>query len=119
MKRTLIFFTLIFSISVVAIAKTLPVPTTVTTTKDQTTQTRVERMPMHIDIKVYYDSDTHSIDVIGADKYIAEVFIYDAAGKVESYSPFLNSTLPVVTTGTHRIFIQSENWYAEGQFNAL
>lgn len=79
----------------------------------------IQRMPMRIDIEAYYNPNTHTIDVIGADNYNAEVFIYDAAGKVESYSPFLNTTLPIVTSGIHRVFIQSENWYAEGQFNAL
>ena len=35
-------------------------------------------MPIHIDIEVYYDSDTRTIEVKGSENYDAEVFLYNS-----------------------------------------
>lgn len=77
--------------------------------------TDVNRAPARIpDIEVTYDSDARSISTSCSSAIEAEVMLYDAAGNLESYSPSLCTTIPVLTEGIHTLRIEAPTWYAEG-----
>lgn len=75
----------------------------------------VNRAPMRVLIEVIYDSDTHKIEVIGNNSIEAEVFLYNANGNLEGYSPSLNTSFTVLTPNTYVILIEGDGWYAEGE----
>lgn len=75
----------------------------------------VNRTPMKLPIEVIYDSDVHTIEVIGNGSLEAEVFLYNINGTLESYSPILNTDFTVLNLGTYSIQIQGDGWYAEGE----
>lgn len=77
----------------------------------------VNRKPMEMPIKVVYDSDMHKIEIIGNESLEAEVFLYNINGTLESYSPILNTDFTILSSGTHIIRIQGDEWYAEGEVN--
>ena len=77
--------------------------------------TEVNRTPMKLPIEVIYDSDVHTIEVIGNGSLEAEVFLYNINGTLESYSPILNTDFTVLNLGTYSIQIQGDGWYAEGE----
>lgn len=76
----------------------------------------VNRMPMRFPIEVIYDSDSHTIKVIGDESIEAEVFLYNkATGSLDDYSSSLNTAFTVLTSGTYTIQIQGVEWCAEGE----
>lgn len=75
---------------------------------------QVNRAPMRLPIEVIYDSDTHSIKVIGSNDIEAEVFLYDITGSLENYSSTLNTDFYNLRCGTYTIQIEGKGWYAEG-----
>lgn len=77
--------------------------------------TEVNRTPMKLPIEVIYDSDVHTIEVIGNGSLEADVFLYNINGTLESYSPILNTDFTVLNLGTYSIQIQGDGWYAEGE----
>lgn len=78
------------------------------------TEKKVNRAPMRINIDVFYDSDTHIIEVVGDESIEAEVFL-KADGILEDYSSTLNTVFTVSTSGLYVIIIQGDDWYAEGE----
>lgn len=75
----------------------------------------VNRSLMRLPIEVVYDSDTHIIKVTGNESLEAEVFLYNANGTLENYSPTVNTDFTVLTPGTYIIQVQGDGWYAEGE----
>ena len=75
----------------------------------------VDRNPIYIPIAVYYDSDTNTIDVWCDDDNIqAEVFVYVENGTMEAYSPYMNISLQLSSSGSHTILLKGDGWEAEG-----
>lgn len=75
----------------------------------------VERYPISLPIAVYFDSDTNILEVWCDDDNIqAEVYVYNKSGVVETYSPYMNVTLLLDSSGTHSILIIGDGWEAEG-----
>ncbi len=76
-----------------------------------------DRAPIHLPISVFYDSDKNAVEVwCDNDNIQAEVFVYDEAGILEVYSPYMNVILPLKSGVSHTIIIQNDYWYAEGVF---
>lgn len=76
---------------------------------------QVNRSPIRLPIEVFYDTDTHKIQVIGDELTEADVFLYNADGTLESSSSKLNTDFTGLTSGTYSILIQGKEWYAEGE----
>ena len=76
------------------------------------------RAPMRINIEVFYDTETHIVEVYGDEAMDAEVFIYNASGDLVNYSSSLNTELTIPTSGIYTIQIESEGWYALGVIEA-
>lgn len=76
------------------------------------------RAPMRINIEVFYDTETHIVEVYGDEAMDAEVFIYNASGDIVDYSSSLNTELTIPASGIYTIQIESEGWYALGVIEA-
>lgn len=74
----------------------------------------VNRAPMRIPIEAIYDSDKHTIEIIGNELIDAEVFLYDGNNILVDHSSSLNTVFNVSNPGTYTIQIQGDGWYAEG-----
>ena len=85
---------------------------------DPQKSTGVHRAPMLINIDVYYDTETHIVEVYGDEAMDAEVFIYNASGDLVNYSSSLNTELTIPASGIYTIQIESEGWYALGVIEA-
>lgn len=77
----------------------------------------VNRAPMRLPIEVVYDIETHKIQIAGDESIEAEVFLYDANGTLEEYSPTLNTEFNILVSGNYIINIIGEEWYAEGKID--
>lgn len=77
--------------------------------------TKEHRNPINLPIVVYYDYDTNILEVWCDDDNIqAEVYVYDEAGAVEAYSPYMNVTIQLTSYNSHSILIKGDGWEAEG-----
>lgn len=78
----------------------------------------VHRSPMHLSFEVFYDTETHIVEVYGDEAMDAEVFIYNASGDIVNYSSSLNTELTIPASGIYTLQIESEGWYAVGVIEA-
>ncbi|MDE7414195.1 MAG: hypothetical protein K2N05_10490 [Muribaculaceae bacterium] len=69
---------------------------------------------MRLPIEVMYDSDGAVVEISCASDLEGEVYIYDAAGVEEAYSPCLNTVLSVSDSQYHTILIEGDGWEATG-----
>lgn len=78
-----------------------------------------EHSPIYLPIAVYYDSDTNLLEVWCDDDNIqAEVYVYDVAGAVEAYSPYMNVSMTLTPSYTHSILIKGNGWEGEATLNS-
>lgn len=78
--------------------------------------TGVDRHPITLPIAVYYDSETNTLEVrCDDDNILAEVFVYDEAGAVEAYSPYMNVSLTLTSSNSHAILLIGNGWEAESK----
>ncbi len=79
--------------------------------------TEEDRNPINIPIIVFYDSDTKILEVwCDNDNIQGEVYVYDEAGTLEVYSPYMNVCLTLTTSNYHSILMKGDGWEAEGYF---
>lgn len=86
--------------------------------RNRDSYTKVNRAPKYISLDVVYDTETKTVTITGNDTNEVEVVLYNSLGEVEDSSSSLNSRLMITTSGSHRILIESEDWIAEGFFEA-
>ena len=79
--------------------------------------TTVRRSPMQCPIDVFYDNETHQIEIMGDDEVSAQVFLCDENGNTLDYSPSINVVLDVPSNynGLLIIRIEGEDWIAIGK----
>lgn len=79
--------------------------------------TTVRRSPMQCPIDVFYDNETHQIEIMGGDEVSAQVFLCDENGNTLDYSPSINAVLDVPSNynGLLIIRIEGEDWIAIGK----
>jgi len=100
MKKLILLCMFLFSFSISTFADKEEI---IITNHNKRNPSKEERAPMRIPL--------HVPEIIAA-----EVFVYNAAGTIVSYSPVLNSTLNIPDDpGTYTILIQSDSWYADGE----
>ena len=81
--------------------------------KDPGTQYRA---PAILPVEIVYNTETAVLRITSWGETEAEVFILDANGEVENYSPTLACELTVPSSGVHTIYIQGEGWDASTEF---
>lgn len=77
--------------------------------------TQVNRAPFHIDISVYYNAVTNSVEVVYDGEAEGEVFLYNG-DIVVGYDSAINTTLQLPDAlGQYCIEIVGETWTATGK----
>lgn len=116
MKQFLVLIVAMFSIAAWADSPPDPIPLE-TNPKEEPIHGEIFRTPIQNLVEAFYDSDSHTVIIIGDPTVEAEVFLYDESGNIEDYSPTINATLKVSSKGSLTIVILSEHWYAIGTFS--
>lgn len=117
MKKKFLISALIGSIAFGAMAEGEKIPIIINKKDDSHLTNRPDRALMRIPVEVFYDSDTRVVEVVGSESIEAEVFLYNATGTLENYSPSLNAEFYLISPGEYAISIQSDNWSATGIIN--
>lgn len=118
MKKVIIMCFLLLSMSVSTYAEAKDVFLDLHQKGNNQRDHGVHRSPMHLSFEVFYDSETHIVEVCGDEATEAEVFLYNASGDLVNYSSSLNTELTIPTSGIYTIQIESEGWYALGVIEA-
>lgn len=114
MKKLFIFAILSFSITLSVFAEQQGVFLEFHRKNNPENNTKVNRSPMRLPIDVLYDTETHIIKIIGDTSLEVEVFLYNNLGEVVDFSTSLDAEFSISSLGTHTIYIQGDNWYAQG-----
>ena len=116
MKRVFTFIGLLLII-VLAASATETVSVKYGRKKNNGENSRIERVPMHLPIDVYYDDATRQFEVISDGEIVAQVYLCDENGATLDYAPCLNSTLTVPDgfSGVAVIIIDADNWEGRGE----
>lgn len=79
--------------------------------------TTVRRSPLECPIEVFYDNETHHIEVVGDEELVAQVFLCDENGITLDCSPCINTEMDVPShyTGLLIIRIEGDDWIATGK----
>lgn len=79
--------------------------------------TTVHRSPMLLPIDVFYDNETHQIEIVGDEELAAQVFLCDENGNTLDYSPCINAVMDIPSnySGLIIIRIEGEDWIATGK----
>ena len=117
MKKIILLFLMAVAMTTSAFSEQTAIPLQTHTYKEGYDDlTKRDRNPIHLPISVYYDSETNILEVWCANDNIqAEVFVFDESDAVEAYSPCMNVTLQLSSSGTHSILIKGDGWEAEGE----
>lgn len=117
MKRLLLIFAMIISITSSALAESNGIYLHFYKKGANTSSnTQVDRAPINVNVRASYDTGMYEVVVKSESSIDAKVFIYDASGKLEATSSTVNSKLTIAASGLHIISIQGDDWYAEGSF---
>ena len=117
MKKLILLILMATAMSTLVFGERTPLPIHTHQTGTSGPDREKERVPIHLPIAVYYDSVTNLIEVwCDNDNIQAEVFIYDEAGALVTYSPYMNVTLQLTSTTNGSILIKGDGWEAEGEF---
>lgn len=73
------------------------------------------RAPAHINIDVYYDYQTQTLNIEYCGEASGEVFLY-LNDNVIGYDNEINTSFSLSTSGLYKIEIITESWVAEGYF---
>lgn len=117
MKKFLLIIGVLISISLQMVASKSSVYMDIYKRGRSDKSTTVRRSPIQLPIEVFYDSETHQIEVTGDDEVSAQVFVCDESGNTLDYSPCINTVLDVPSTydGLIIIRIEGEDWIATGK----
>lgn len=117
MRKYLLLIGIMLSIGIQAFASKNGVYMDIAKYGRRDKSTTVRRSPMQIPVEVFYDNETHQIEVVGDDELAAQVFLCDENGNTLDYSPCINVVLdvPYSDYGMITIRIESEDWIAIGK----
>lgn len=115
MKKFIISTMLLLTLSITAAAEECRVSMEFHRENAQQITGRINRAPMRIPIDVMYDSDMHTIEIVGNDVIEAQVYLYTSTGDIVDYSASVNTVFYIPTPGIYVILIQGDSWYAEGE----
>ena len=112
MNKRLLFSLFLLPLGLMAVGEKRSVPIKIDMKNPDKLQ--VQRCPIHLPIDVEYDSDTMSLEVSCQSPLEGEVYLYNASGEEEAYSPCLNTVLSVSDSQYHTIIIEGDGWEATG-----
>lgn len=117
MRKYLLIIGVIISISIQAFASKSAIYMDLAKRGRSDKCTTVRRSPMQCPIDVFYDNETHQIEIMGDDEVSAQVFLCDENGNTLDYSPSINVVLDVPSNynGLLIIRIEGEDWIAIGK----
>lgn len=117
MKKYLLLIGVIFSVCIQALASKSAIYLDFYKSGHADKSTTIRRSPMNLPIDVFYDNETHQIEVSGNEEVMAQIFLCDENGNVLDYSLNINAVLdvPCYYSGIIIIRIESENWIATGK----
>lgn len=117
MRKYLLIIGVIISISIQAFASKSAIYMDLAKRGRSDKCTTVRRSPMQCPIDVFYDNETHQIEIMGGDEVSAQVFLCDENGNTLDYSPSINAVLDVPSNynGLLIIRIEGEDWIAIGK----
>lgn len=117
MKKYLLLFGAIISICIQAFAERKAIYMDIYKSGHDDKRTTVRRSPMQPPFHVFYDDNTHQVEVSGDKEFVAQILLYDENGNTLDYSPYINATLNVPSdySGLIIISIENENWSATGE----
>lgn len=81
-----------------------------------TQSTTVRRTPVQTPVDVFYNEETHQIEVVcESEALTAQVYLCDENGNTLAYSPCINSVLdiPASYSGLLLIRIVGDDWYGQ------
>lgn len=117
MKRLVLLFLstlIVLSIQCKAEDEELPPPKIVI--RPSTGSGQGYRAPAVLPVEIVYNTETAVLRISSWGETEAEVYLLDANGVVENYSPTLACELTVPSSGVHTIYIQGEGWDASTEF---
>ncbi len=119
MKKYLLLIGVIISIGIQAFASKSAVYMDFFKYGRSDKSTTVRRSPMRLPIDVFYENETHQIEVAGDEEMVAQIFLCDENGNTLDYSPCINAVLdiPCNYNGLIIIRIESEEWVATGKID--
>lgn len=115
MKRTFLILSMLMTLTQATFAEQSDIFLEFHRKSDIGKDTEINRSKFFVPIDVLYDSDTHTIIVIGSESLNAEVYVHDSTGTQVFYSASLNTNYTFSTPGTYTIQIQGDGWYAKGE----
>lgn len=75
--------------------------------------TSVNRVPIHIDLEAFYDSESQTISVCYDGESEGEVYLY-LNENVVGYNSEINTSFQISSPGLYKIEVISESWIATG-----
>lgn len=117
MKKYLLLIGVVFSVCIQSFAAKSAIYMDFYKSGHADKSTTVRRSPMNLPIDVFYDNETHQIEVSGNEEMVAQIFLCDENGNVLDYSPDINAVLnvPCNYNGLIVIRIESVDWIATGK----
>jgi len=117
MKKYLLLIGVLFSICIQTYASKSAIYMDIYKSGHDDKRTTVRRSPMKLPIDVFYDNETHQIEVAGNEEIMAQLFLCDENGNMLDYSPDINAVLkvPCNYSGLIIIRIECEDWIATGK----
>lgn len=117
MRKYLLLIGVIISIGIQAFASKSAIYMDIAKRGRSDKCTTVRRSPMQFPIDVFYDNETHQIEIVGDEELAAQVFLCDENGNTFDYSPCINAVLDIPSnySGLIIIRIEGEDWIATGK----
>lgn len=81
--------------------------------RDNDPKPAVHRVPIHLNIEAFYDSESHTIEILNNGNSEGETFLY-LDDIVIDYNSEINTTFQIPKSGLYKIEIVTENWEAFG-----
>ena len=117
MKKFLLIIGVLISISIQAFAAKYGVCMEYHQLGQGTQSTTVRRSPLRLPADVFYNNETHQVEVMSSDELSAQVFLCDENGNTLDYSPCINAVMDIPSnySGLIIIRIEGEDWIATGK----
>lgn len=117
MKKYLLLIGVIISFAIQASAAKEDIYMTIYRKGNESIDKTIHRSPMLLPVDVFYNTETHQIEVTSDDEMSAQVLICDENGNTLDYSPCINAVLDIPSNhdGLIIIRIEGDDWIAIGK----
>lgn len=117
MKKIILLLAIVLTTTITTLAEPVNVHKETHEVIDFEDDFGINRNPLQLPITILYYPDQNVLEVwCDDDNIYGKVFVYDESGRQEAYSPYMNVSLPLSSTGNHSIIIKGDGWEAVGEF---